>query len=110
MALSHVRRWMRGKFSRRASANLRRTSRRPRLDALEDRLAPAIHIWTGNVSSSWSNALNWDGGSPAGDPNAVLIFPSNAQRFISTNNFPGSISIQEIQIFGSGYTIDSRLA
>jgi autotransporter-associated beta strand protein len=98
-----------GLVGRRAAKLRRAASARPRVEALEDRLAPAIHIWTGNVSSSWSNALNWDGGSPAGDPNAVLIFPSAATRFTSTNNF-SSIPIQEIQIFGTGYTIDSRPA
>jgi hypothetical protein len=70
--------------SRKASRPARNRRVTPRLEALEDRLAPATHQWTGDVSTSWSNAANWVGGSPVGDPNAVLIFSSNPTRLTST--------------------------
>src|SRR5262245_47030384 len=90
-------------------APARRAPVQPRLEALENRLAPAAHQWTGAASTLWSNASNWVGGSPAGDANAVLIFPSTPTRFTSTNNL-GNIPVSEIQIFGSGYTISSSSA
>src|SRR5262249_40540899 len=65
--------------------------------------------WTGNNSTAWSDNGNWVGGSPQGDSSAVLIFPSNPTHPVSTNNL-GSISIQEIDLFGTGYTISSSSA
>src|SRR5260370_31286102 len=42
-----------------------RPSSRLRLEALEDRLAPATHIWVGPVMGRlWSTAANWNGGAP----------------------------------------------
>src|SRR5262245_46649425 len=77
---------------------------RPRLEALEDRLTPATHQWTGAVNNLWSDNGNWVNGSPVGDANAVLIFPTSPTNPTSLNNV-ASIPIQEIDIFGSGYTI-----
>src|SRR5438046_3008316 len=67
-----------------------------RLEALEDRLAPAIHVWTGAVSGSWANNANWSGGSPAGDNSADLVFPSNGANFSTTNDIATAFSVQTI--------------
>ena len=82
----------------------RRSGFRPALEALEDRLTPTSHQWTGAVSEAWSDPGNWAGGSPVGDSSAVLIFPTSATRFTSLND-QASIPVQEIDIFGSGYVI-----
>src|SRR5262249_10655735 len=94
-----------------------RAPARPSFEALEDRIAPATHVWRGGidpfalpeVNTRWSVAANWaSGGSPAGDPNAVLVFPTNAVRFASVNDL-GRVPIREIDLQGSGYTISGFL-
>jgi hypothetical protein len=44
----------------------RRRGARLLLEALEDRLTPATHTWTGASTSSphWSDPGNWTGGAP----------------------------------------------
>src|SRR5260370_29216581 len=59
-------------------------SYRPRLEALELRLSPATHTWTGAVNNLWSVPGNWTGGSPAGDANADLVFPAGTSHFNQT--------------------------
>src|SRR5262245_49171960 len=89
-------------------ANRRPPARfRPRLEALEARLAPATHVWQGALSSSWSDARNWiEGGSPAGDSDATLIFPaSNVARLTSSNDLPGTTRIWAIGLQRDGYTL-----
>ena len=77
---------------------------RPRLELLEDRLAPAVHQWTGAVNTLWSNAGNWIGGSPAGDSSAVLIFPaSGVTNYTSNNDVMNFISSLDFR--GSGFNI-----
>src|SRR5262245_44505331 len=97
-----VRSYWRGWFTQQATA-VRHTCRkerhrgrwhRPQFECLEDRFAPATHTWTGSVSNLWSAAGNWNGGSPAGDNNAVLIFPAGAPLF--TNNDLNNLTIQSI--------------
>jgi hypothetical protein len=54
---------------------------RPRVEALEDRLAPAVHTWTGAVSGSWLDDANWTGNSPANDTNPQAGVPRQCQEF-----------------------------
>ena len=57
--------WFRKPTKRRpAPGRARPHSFRPRLEALEDRLTPAIHTWTGAVNSNWSVPGNWTNGTP----------------------------------------------
>src|SRR5712691_10080639 len=70
MLLSRYRKWIKGlsqssKSSR--SGKRRKPIRRLDLEALECRLAPATHIWTGaSGDGDWANAVNWNGGAPTG--------------------------------------------
>jgi autotransporter-associated beta strand protein len=78
---------------------------RPRLEAFEDRLAPATHTWTGMTSSFWSVASNWKGGVPSGDASAALVFPDTAKSFLSNNDFV-DLTVQSIKFTGNKeYTI-----
>src|SRR5262249_14145459 len=56
-------------------ARRRKLTCRPRLESLEDRLAPATHIWTGPaVGGLWSNNANWNIGAPTtGEPGGTVI-------------------------------------
>lgn len=75
------------------------------LEWLENRFAPATHTWTGATSALWSDPTNWNGGSPAGDPNAVLVFPAGAANLSNTNDLT-NLTIQSISFTGSdNYTI-----
>jgi autotransporter-associated beta strand protein len=96
-----------GRAPRRRPA-FRRPSSRPHLELLEDRLAPATHVWSGAVSSLWSDARNWsEGGHPYGDPNANLFFPSGIDGSLtSTHNRPETPLIASITIDGDGYTLN----
>src|SRR5687767_5964980 len=64
----------------------------------------AVHIWTGATSDVFSEASNWRGGSPAGDPDAELVFAPSATRLAIRNDLPG-LTIRTISISGAGYTI-----
>jgi autotransporter-associated beta strand protein len=48
---------------------------RPTLEVLEDRLAPATHIWVGpTVGGYWSDAANWSGGVPtSGEAGGTIL-------------------------------------
>ncbi|HYO79402.1 MAG TPA: hypothetical protein VE010_23250, partial [Thermoanaerobaculia bacterium] len=46
----------------------------------------ATHTWLGTVSDKVSEAANWSGGSPVGDPAAVLVFPAETARRAVTND------------------------
>jgi autotransporter-associated beta strand protein len=87
-----------------------RRSFRPRLEALEGRLAPASHVWIGAVNSLWSNPNNWGaGGTPLGDPGATIVFDSRAIRRASVND-AGTFSVNAIQFTGAGFTLSNSVA
>jgi hypothetical protein len=67
-------------------------------------LPGATHTWTGAVSSSWSNNSNWIGGTPAGDPDADLVFPDVVNK-TSTNDIVGVTYLRSIAIQTSDYVI-----
>jgi autotransporter-associated beta strand protein len=73
--------------------------RRLQLEALEERMAPATHTWTGAASNLWSNNANWTGGSPAGDASADLVFPGTAANLTNMNDLTG-LTIQSISFSG----------
>jgi autotransporter-associated beta strand protein len=77
------------------------------LEPLEDRLAPANHVWQGAFSSSWSDDRNWiEGGSPYGDRDAFLIFPaSDVARLTSTHDGPET-HLSGIRFERAGYTVN----
>src|SRR5438552_1306648 len=90
---------------RRRNQRARHTIRLPRLEALEDRLAPATHTWTGGASGLWSNNANWTTTSTAGDVGADLVFPGGAANYTNTNDI-SNLTIGSITFSGTNsYTI-----
>jgi autotransporter-associated beta strand protein len=85
---------------------------RPRLEALEDRLVPAVRTWDGLTNaflstgnSNWNNAQNWVGdvAPVAGDD---LVFPVFAFRKVGqVNNFAAGTSFNSIRYDGGGYLV-----
>jgi hypothetical protein len=68
-------------------------------------LGAATHTWTGAVNNLWSVNGNWTGGSPIGDPNADLVFPSGAANLSTSNDIVGTSFVNSITFNGSGYTL-----
>ena len=79
----------------------RRLTFRPLFDILEDRLAPAVDIWTGVTDGNWNNPSNWNSTPNPGDD---LVFPAHATNLTITNNGPG-MSFNSITFTGSGYAV-----
>src|SRR5947209_13687027 len=81
----------------------------PRLEALEDRLAPAALTWNGQGGSpNWSVGANWVGGvAPTGNGTEDLVFPASAAQFNTLNNLPTSPvpTFNSITISGDNYTV-----
>src|SRR5262249_2852664 len=77
-----------------------------RLEALEDRLAPATCIWDGGslVNSNWSTAANWVGDVAPVPGVDDLEFPSAAARKANTSDFVGA-TFGGIAFTGSGYAL-----
>src|SRR5262245_10606610 len=84
----------------------RRPPFRPRLESLEDRLAPATRVWDGGslVDSNWATAANWVGDVAPTPGVDSLEFPGTAARKTNTNNFVGAAFVG-IAFTGSGYTL-----
>jgi hypothetical protein len=73
----------------------RRWAPRPRLEALEDRLAPAIDAWTGAGSIDlWSNPANWQSGV-APRPGDTIVFNGAPQN--EFDDYPSGTSFASIQ-------------
>jgi autotransporter-associated beta strand protein len=90
----------------------RKSCRHLQLEALEQRLAPATHTWTGAVSNLWSNPGNWKGGAPTpGETNLQLYFPPPADGLLgnssNTNDIFG-LTVQEIDFGYGGYTLAGK--
>src|SRR5262245_19348178 len=53
----------------------RRRLSRPRLERLEDRTAPATHVWQGPATGGlWSTAANWTNGAPTtGEAGGTIV-------------------------------------
>lgn len=66
----------------------------------------ASHLWTGTVSSAFSDPANWINGSPAGDPNADLSFPAGS-RASAVNDLDG-LTIRSISFSGSNTAVSGN--
>ncbi|HEX3111203.1 MAG TPA: hypothetical protein VHU41_19020, partial [Thermoanaerobaculia bacterium] len=66
----------------------------------------ATHVWTGATDDHFSNAANWSGGSPAGDPAAAISFPASS-RLTATNDLNG-LTVQSIAFSAGGFTISGN--
>jgi autotransporter-associated beta strand protein len=103
--------WFRTRPSRGRAPARRQVSQRPRLEALEDRLAPATHTWTGlsAVSSNWSDAANWDAaGAPVTSSlDNQLVFPAAARQ--SNTNDLNNLFASSIQFTAPGYVLGGNV-
>ncbi|MCU1244187.1 MAG: retention module-containing protein, partial [Acidobacteria bacterium] len=64
----------------------------------------ATHIWNGSTSSSFADSRNWTGGSPSGDTQAELVFPTGVANHVLTNDASGMI-VHSILFDAGGYTL-----
>ena len=61
-------------MSRRMTARgFRPSRRRPRLEPLEDRIAPAMIVWGNSSGGDWDTAANWQGGVKPGPADDAVI-------------------------------------
>jgi autotransporter-associated beta strand protein len=104
-------------------ARERCSPRRPCLEPLEGRLAPAVLIWNGSLDSQWgtiqsgtsvlSNWTNGDGPSQGQDTGAVpmtgddLVFPAGVPSTVLVNN-TANLSVHSITFQGGGYAISGN--
>ena len=70
-------------------------------------LSAATHTWTGAVNSLWSVNANWTGGTPAGDPDADLIFPDVVNK-TSNDDLAGSLTVRSLTFQAVGYTVGAQ--
>src|SRR5438105_392640 len=106
------RQWLRRQSSSSRSCK-RRSGREPnarlRLELLEQRLAPATRTWSGaGVDNLWSDAKNWQGNVVPVPVQDSLVFPANAAKFTSQNDFAASTDFQSITFTGGGYTVSGN--
>ncbi len=65
----------------------------------------AVRIWNGGgVDNNWQTAKNWKNNT-APKPDDDLIFPTDAARFASNNDFPLFSTFNTIKIEGGNYLI-----
>src|SRR5205085_4265246 len=90
----------------------RQRSCRPRLERLEDRLAPATHTWTGAVNVEWTYNQNWrEEVAPYQDTDADLVFPEgNIGYFTSIHDIhdPVVLPIRSIAFDGDRFLVNAR--
>ncbi|MBM3994532.1 MAG: hypothetical protein FJ303_10335, partial [Planctomycetes bacterium] len=102
-------RWLRSSLSARKKTIEKKPRFRLSIEELENRLAPAAFIWTGNgADTNWNTNANWQGGAapqPA-TPATDLIFGNSASAgFTSVNNITGLV-VNSIQISGGASPFD----
>jgi hypothetical protein len=95
--------WFRTLFhTPKAKSSRRRFISPPRLEALEDRLAPAVAIWDGGSldSNLWSDPYNW-AGDHAPAPGDRLVFAATAAQFTAVNDFAGGTRFASLTLESS---------
>ncbi|MFO0880161.1 MAG: Ig-like domain repeat protein [Gemmataceae bacterium] len=105
--------YLRNLISTKARRHQRSDSRRFRLETLEDRLSPAVYIWSGSgADNRWSTGANWVGNvAPTGSAVTLdsLVFPSSAATRNAFNDLPISGStapvFNSITISGNDFII-----
>jgi autotransporter-associated beta strand protein len=91
-----------------STATGRKPRQPPRLEPLEDRLAPATHQWTGSLNNLWSNPGNWFGGAPApNETNLILVFGIGASNPSNVNDILG-LSAKQIVFQSGGFTLNGN--
>lgn len=69
------------------------------------------HTWHGtgffgNITRTWSDPFNWNGGVPTTNEASpvILVFPESASEKLTTNDLAGLV-VDEIRITGNNYTL-----
>lgn len=101
--------WLKSFFRRPAAKTRQRRPRRPRVEALELRLAPATFIWDGGGGDNrWSTGPNWLGDvapNPAGGDDLVFpVLSGPTPRYVNRNDF-ASATFNSLSFSGSTYSI-----
>lgn len=72
------------------------------------------HTWHGtgffgNITRTWSDPFNWNGGVPSTneEPPIILVFPDSASEKLTTNDLAGLV-VDEIRITGNNYTLSGK--
>jgi autotransporter-associated beta strand protein len=86
--------------ARRASA----ARYQPRLETLEQRLAPSVHLWVAESDGNWSHAVNWRNDdllnrSPYEDSSAWLKFGDVELVHDTIHDFTGPTTMDEIELY-----------
>ena len=80
-------------MSRRITARRFRPSRRrPRLEPLEDRIAPAMIVWGNSSGGDWDTAANWQGGVKPGPADDAVINIAVANPITHSQNITDAIN------------------
>jgi autotransporter-associated beta strand protein len=95
-------RWSLLPSARRSPAERPNRACRPCLEALEDRLAPATHTWTGPAGGRWSNAANWSGGVPTNNELGGTFVQFNG-------NSDSTDDIANLQVNGINFTAGNNI-
>jgi hypothetical protein len=91
--------------------SLRDASRRPALEALEDRCVPATYTWTGPSGGLWNNPANWSGGPPGTVPGAGsnVIYNSAGTSFDNLNIPSPGLNLLEVGTSAGTLTVSGLL-
>src|ERR1700722_2792113 len=84
--------WIRGTRINRAERHAK--FRRPWIEALEDRLAPAVDTWNITGSGNWDTAANWSTGNVPGSSDTAVIQTAAAATI--TIQSGDSITVQSV--------------
>src|SRR5438128_2493206 len=104
-----VRRWLRSWVRDHQPVGRTAARRRPRLERLEDRLAPAVFSWTGGAglaNNVWGLAQNWSNKAAPGN-GADLLFPAGVSVLNTVNNLDDLV-VNSITISGTGYNLQGN--
>src|SRR5262249_5236950 len=85
-------------------------ARRPSLEALEDRIAPATYTWIGAAGANWNVAANWAGGVAGQFPSSdgdIAVFDGG--RNDASVKLPVAVTIGAIQA-KTGYDQEIQLS
>ncbi|MFO0910051.1 MAG: autotransporter-associated beta strand repeat-containing protein [Isosphaeraceae bacterium] len=100
-----------GSATRSRSLRRSRTGLRPRIETLEEKLAPAVYVWTGAVDALMSNPANWStAGAPASaapDGDDDLVF-SSAGAIKAVSNDLDNAAFQSVQFQDPGYVLSGH--
>jgi hypothetical protein len=64
------------------------------------------HVWKGTASNLFSDPRNWSGGSPAGDPEAELVFPEAVRQAV-VNDLDG-LTVRRMTFEVDGYRVEGK--